>query len=383
MSIKTEIVGLVTLFVLSGGASWFGLKTTYDRVNTPEVVAQKKINDAIREDICERMKSDLGKFKENPTTFRRVGLKILEGESRHSLRYLLAADGVPKDFPIEYRAEESRFAKCKGAMERWLALPSSSQESVADEFLAAGFTATADSSEQQSKGAGSAVAMSRGSRVALVVGNGKYQNRPLRNPENDADDVASALEDLGFKVINVRNAGSPELKAAIDQYLKMLRSSDVGLVYFSGHGVEYAGRNYLLPVDFQANEEDEIPRQSIDLTVLVDKVTKAQGKLNIVIVDACRSSFLSSTNRSVAQGLAKMSPVEGTILAFSTAPGQIANDGAGRNSPYTDSLIRTLKKPGLKVEDIFKETAKLVEIQTAGRQHPWYTSNLTSDYALR
>lgn len=380
MSIRLQIAPLLGLFLLSAGLSWYTLQTHYDRVNTPEVLAQKKVNEAIGGDLCERIERDLNDFKANPNTFRRVGLRTMEGESRQSLRHLLLAEGIPKDFPIQYKAGESRFAKCQASVEKWLVLPSASEQTAAQESQAAGIAGKPGEPQAQT---GSAAPVTRGHRLALVIGNGKYKSRPLRNPENDADDVAAVLKELGFEVISIRNADAVQMRKGFDEYLKKLRTSEVGLVYFSGHGVEYAGRNYLLPVDFQANEEDEVPRQATDLTILVDKVTKAHGKLNIVIVDACRSSFITSSTRMITQGLGKMPPVAGTIMAFSTAPGQVADDGEGRNSPYTKSLLRAMKQPGLKVEDVFKETAKLVEVETAGRQQPWYSSSLTTEYALR
>lgn len=380
MSIRLEISSLLGVFLLSAGVSWYTLQTHYERVNTPEVVAQNKVNEAIRRDLCERIERDLNDFKLNPNTFRRVGLRTLDGESRQSLRHLLVAEGIPKDFPIEYRAEESRFARCQASIEKWLVLPSASEETLAQESQSAGILGKLGETQVQTP----AVApVTRGNRLALVIGNGKYKSRPLRNPENDADDVEAALKELGFEVVSIRNADAVQMRKGFDEYMKKLRTSEVGLVYFSGHGVEYAGRNYLLPVDFQANDEDEIPRQATDLTILVDKVTKAQGKLNIIIVDACRSSFITTSTRMSTQGLGKMPAVAGTIVAFSTAPGQVADDGGGRNSPYTKSLLRAMKQPGLKVEDVFKETAKLVEVETAGRQQPWYTSSLTTAYALR
>lgn len=383
MRLKTQIASFVTLFIACAAMSWFGLKTQYERVNTPEVIAQKKVNEAIRVDLCERLQRDLDDFKSNPNTFRRVALKFLEGESRQSLRHLLYAEGIPKDFPIEYRSEEPRFAKCQPVVEKWLFLPAVGEQTLAEESKSAGVALRASDTVPPSSSNVHAAGATRGTRLALVIGNSQYKSRPLRNPENDAEDVAAALSELGFEVISVRNADATQLKKAFEQYVRKLRSSDVGLVYFSGHGVEYSGRNYLLPVDFHANDEDEIPRQATDLTILIDKVTKAQGKLNIVIVDACRSSFIASSTRTFTQGLGKMQPVAGTIVAFSTAPGQVADDGSGRNSPYTKSLLRALKQPGLKVEDVFKETARLVEIETAGRQQPWYTSSLASEFSLR
>lgn len=383
MGLKAEVGTLLAVFLCCTVATWYGLRFQYERVNTPEVLTQNKVNRAIRADLCERVERDLDNFKDIPNTFRRTSLNLLEAESRKTLRHLLVAEGVPKDFPIDYRSSEPQFSECQKSLERWLALPTVEGLDTDEGRRVAGQNKPEKANDHSGQANNSEVSALRGTRLALVIGNGRYLNRPLRNPENDANDVSAELKELGFEVIDVRNADSLQLKKALDEYLRRLRTSDVGVIYFSGHGVEYAGRNYLLPTDFQANDEDEIPRQATDLTILVDKVSKAQGKLNIIIVDACRSNFVSASRRSASQGLAKMPPVEGTIVAFSTAPGQVASDGDGRNSPYTKNLIRVLAKPGLKVEDVFKETAKLVEIETAGRQQPWYTSNVTSQYALR
>ena len=139
----------------------------------------------------------------------------------------------------------------------------------------------------------------------------------------------------------------------------------------------------MLPVNFNINDEDEIPRQALDISAIVDRLSKAERKVNIVIIDACRSSFVSSNQRAYSQGLHKMEGARGTILAFSTAPGKVAEDGNGRNSPYTKNLLKSMAVPGRKIEDVFKETARSVEVETVGRQVPWYNSSLLVDFSLK
>ncbi len=373
---------MVLTFLLSAGAVWYGANVQWKRVNTPEVVAQRKVDRGIRGDLCERFERDLASFKEMPATFRRTPLKVLEAESKVSLRRMLIPDGVPSDFPIEYKGSKSRFADCEPAVAKWLQIPTTDGQQLADEYAATGVKPPAGLSASAAAANEAPAVPRNGRRLALVIGNAAYENRPLANSVNDADDMAASLGKLGFDIINLRNAKAGALRKGLEEYLSRLNSSDVGIVYFSGHGVEYAGRNYMLPVDFHANEEDEIPRQAIDLTILVDKVSRVPGKVNIVILDACRSSFVVARGRSAAQGLSPMAAVSGTLVAYSTAPGSIALDGSDRNSPYTKNLLRTLSRPGLKIEDVFKETAKLVATETAGRQTPWYSSNLGSDFSL-
>ena len=381
-SFALEIGLFLFTYIASAGAVWYGMDLHWKRVNTPEVVAQRKVNKSIRADLCDRVKRDLTLFKETPLSFRRTTLKTLEMESRASLRRLLTSEGVPTDFPVEYTETTSRFAGCEPEIRSWLQIPSTDSKQLASEYASTGVKPPESARTGNESPASVVMSARNGRRIALVIGNAAYENRPLINPVNDADDMAAALGKLGFEVINLRNAKFQELRNGVEQYLKRLHGSDVGLIYFSGHGVEYAGRNYMLPVDLRADQEDEIPRQAIDLTVLVDKVSKVEGKVNIVIMDACRSSFVVARSRNTSQGLSPMPAVSGTLVAYSTAPGAIALDGANRNSPYTESLLRTLNRPGLKIEQVFKETAKLVAIQTGGRQNPWYSSSLSTEFSL-
>ena len=130
-------------------------------------------------------------------------------------------------------------------------------------------------------------------------------------------------------------------------------------------------------------DEDDIPRQAVDASSWVERVSKAERKVNVFVIDACRSNFIPTRQRSVSQGLAKMDGLRGTIVAFSTAPGTVAEDGNERNSPYTKHLLRAMTVPGRKIEDVFKETARKVEIETAGRQIPWYNSSLLVDWSIQ
>jgi uncharacterized caspase-like protein len=194
--------------------------------------------------------------------------------------------------------------------------------------------------------------------------------------------MASTLGLLGFDVINVRDGSSDDMTRAVESFLKRLGQNDVGLFYFSGHGVEYAGRNYLLPINLNTNEPEEIPRFGLDVTRLIERLSRAEDKLSIIVVDACRNNPVRSKTRQLSAGLSEIKPARGALIGFSTGPGMVAEDGQDNLSPYTKHLAKNLMQKGLKVESIFKITARDVEIETAGRQIPWYSSNLRLDFSL-
>ena len=219
-------------------------------------------------------------------------------------------------------------------------------------------------------------------RLALVIGNAAYSSRPLANTLNDADDVATALARAGFDVINLRDARLSQMRAAVRDFGDRLRGYDVGLVYFSGHGVEVSGRNYFIPVGADIRREDEIVDQSLSMDSILAKMSTAQRSVNIFIVDACRDNpFLAST-RSGARGLANVEAPKGTLIAYSTAPGEVALDGNGseRNSPYTRHLVNAINERRLPIELVFKQVRRSVQHETGGTQTPWENTSLTGDF---
>jgi uncharacterized caspase-like protein len=219
-----------------------------------------------------------------------------------------------------------------------------------------------------------------GKRLALVIGNSKYKNSPLANPKNDADDISKALSDNGFTVINLRDASLPEMRAAVRQYGDKLIQHDVGLVYYSGHGMEVKGRNYFIPVNADIQNEDEVPDQSLDVSLILEKMATAKKKVNILMVDACRDNPYSRSFRSSSKGLTSMDAPSGTIISFSTAPGKVAYDGNGRNSPYIKYFLEAIKVPNKTVEQVFKEVRKNVQVETKNLQTPWENTSLSGDF---
>jgi hypothetical protein len=376
---RRDVIILICFFLFGLFSAWQFAKWNDARVNSPEKVAQRLVNTSLEEDLCTRVWADIARFKEEPRTFRRTSLQAIENESRASLRHLLKSKGIPEDFPIEYKGNGTFYAQCRDEFLTWLNIPSAGSQSLAEEYAALGLLSV--SSKKDHASTPSALA-SDPSRLALVIGNSEYRNRPLINPQNDADDISTFLQSVGFEVIDIRNGDLRSMRSAISDFTERLKIAQSGFVYFSGHGIEHRGRNYLLPVDAHINDEDDIPRQALDASSLIEQVSKAERKVNIFVIDACRTSFIPARQRSLTQGLAKMDGLSGAIIAFSTAPGKVAEDGNDRNSPYTKNLLKAMAVPGRRIEDVFKETARKVEIETGGRQIPWYNSSLLVDWSI-
>ncbi|WP_445778523.1 caspase family protein [Shewanella sp.] len=224
----------------------------------------------------------------------------------------------------------------------------------------------------------------RGKRVALVIGNAKYKFNPLNNPVNDATDMAASLRSVGFDVIEVKDATLKQMREATRRFADKLEVSDVGLVYYSGHGIEVKGKNYLIPVNADIRREYEVVDQAFDASNLLRMMESLQSnvmkRVNILIVDACRNNDLPKSWRSTNSGLARMDAPAGSFISFATAPGQVASDGQGRNSPYTKHLLNALKQPNVPIEQVFKQVRRNVMDETGGEQVPWENSSLIGDF---
>jgi uncharacterized caspase-like protein len=218
-------------------------------------------------------------------------------------------------------------------------------------------------------------------RLALVIGNGDYPNAPLRNPVNDARDLAAALADSGFDVIRLENANLRQIRVAVRDFGDRLKQQrGVGLFYFAGHGMQLKGKNYLIPVGAQIEREDEIEFESLDANLVLEKLDAAGNRFNIVILDACRNNPFARAFRSSAQGLAQMDAPTGTVIAFATSPGSVASDGPGSNGLYTQYLVESVRRPGLKIEEVFKQVRAAVRRDTHGLQTPWESTSLEGDF---
>jgi effector-binding domain-containing protein len=217
-------------------------------------------------------------------------------------------------------------------------------------------------------------------RLALVIGNGAYQTAPLNNPINDAEDMAAILKKLGFKVILKKNADQRTMEDSIRYFGRQLRNGDVGLFYFAGHGIQVEGRNYLMPVDAKIESESDVKYEAIDAGRILGKMEDAENRLNIVILDACRNNPYARAFRSDQSGLARMDAPTGSMIAYSTAPGEAAAEGPGRNGIFTKYLIQHMMTPNLSIEQVLKRVRIDVARQTNGRQIPWESSSLMGDF---
>ena len=217
-------------------------------------------------------------------------------------------------------------------------------------------------------------------RVALVIGNGYYEDSDMRlnNPVHDAADMAAKLVKLGFVVVRSLNQTKKGIEDAVNLFSSKAQNSDVALFYYAGHGIQYQGSNYMVPVDAKLPSEEYVQYNCTSTDLVLDVMEKAGSQMKIVILDACRNNpFARSWHRSASRGgLATMNAPKGTFIAYSTAPGDVALDGGAgqRNSPYTAALLKTLDKKGLSITDFFQEVLENVATSTNEKQNPW-TSN--------
>ena len=225
-------------------------------------------------------------------------------------------------------------------------------------------------------------------RVALVVGNSNYEGQriSLSNPKNDADDMAAKLRKLGFEVLTAIDAKKQEFERKVADFARLGKNADMALFFYAGHALQFQGQNYLMPVDGELKDGD-----SIWSMVRVDDVRKALDRvtgLKVMILDACRNNPLSDRmyravgGGGIARGLARIDKTQGMIVAYATAADQVAEDGNGRNSPFTGALLGRLDEAGLEVTKMFRLVGSDVSNQTGGRQRPEIIVQSYNDYFL-
>lgn len=220
-------------------------------------------------------------------------------------------------------------------------------------------------------------------RLALVIGNGAYSKGALANPPNDANLTAAALSDAGFEVTKVLNASQNSMKQQIRAFAIRLQRAGpnaVAAFYYAGHGVQVDGRNYLIPVDATITAKPDLEYETIEAQWVLDMIGDSGSAMSIIILDACRDNPFRSFTRSNSRGLARMDAPRGALLSYSTAPGDVAADGIGANSPFTEALASAIRTPGLKIEETFKQVRRNVLAATGDRQLPWESTSLTGDF---
>jgi hypothetical protein len=214
-------------------------------------------------------------------------------------------------------------------------------------------------------------------RTALVIGNSHYSFAPIVNPFNDATDVAAALRGAGFDVVLKTDANQRDMSDSIRSFGDVLkRKGGVGLFFFAGHGVQANGENYIVPIGDAFADERDLKQRAVNAADLVDAMAAARNALNIVVLDACRDNPISHGTH----GLSRIDSSASLFVSYSTSPGSVALDGAGRNSPYSKHLVQAIGVPDISLEDTFKRTLKGVYQETNGQQTPWISSSFFGDF---
>ena len=218
-------------------------------------------------------------------------------------------------------------------------------------------------------------------RVALIIGNSDYESvSPLDNPINDASDLAIALEGLGFDVFLGTDLTRDEMLSLAESYGATAADSDVSLLFYAGHGFQVDGRNYLVPVDAQITAPEDIPEQTIAMDEFVSRMERSDG-IRLVFLDACRDNPFESTGLDVGGGgLARVGSSADFLFAYATQPDNVAFDGTGRNSFFTEALLSHIYTPGQDISDLLISVRKDVLASTGGRQIPWDNSSLTRQF---
>jgi hypothetical protein len=212
---------------------------------------------------------------------------------------------------------------------------------------------------------------------ALVIGNAAYPGSGrLDNPVNDANAISQKLKSMGFTVTTVTDANRQKLVQSMAQFRRTAAAADISLLFYSGHGVQIFGTNYMLPTDVDQTDPAQATIQGVSLNSVIENFLP--GKTKLVFLDACRDNALQrTTDRSVSKGLAPISAAEGTLISYATKDGQTASDGVGaKNSPFTQALLQHLDDPS-DIAVVLRKVREKVMLATAGKQQPWEYGSLT------
>ncbi|MBL8414380.1 MAG: caspase family protein [Propionivibrio sp.] len=222
------------------------------------------------------------------------------------------------------------------------------------------------------------------SRLALIIGNSAYRDAPLVNPVNDARAFAHLCTEAGLTVDSHLNASRTDMMEAIERFGATVKRPGTrqAVFYYAGHGAQLDWRNYLLPVDAVVEKQDHMKQRCVDLNLLLGQLSAAKDKTFIVILDACRNNPFGISYRPEQKGLSQFDAPVGSLIAYSTAPGNVASDGTGENGLYTENLVRELSQRGTRIEDALKRVRLNVRLASHGEQIPWETTSLEGDVFL-
>jgi hypothetical protein len=224
-------------------------------------------------------------------------------------------------------------------------------------------------------------------RVALVVGQSAYRAVPaLPNAENDGKRMAELLTNAGFEVTAAPDLAQNDMRQTFSDFAAKVAASGpdtIALVFYAGHGLQIDGENYLVPIDVDPKREADIPLQAVRLNDLLNTLGALPTRMRIIMLDACRNNPFPSLNQTAGHGLAIVDTkagAPGSFISYSTSPGAEAEDGGGANSPYTTAVLSVATQPNLPIEEAFKRVRITVSQATDGRQIPWESSSLTTEF---
>lgn len=221
-------------------------------------------------------------------------------------------------------------------------------------------------------------------RYAVVIGNGAYSSvAALNNPGNDARDVAATLSRLGFDVDLLLDADLRTMHDAVRDLAVKLSATDgaVSTFYYAGHGVQYSGDNYLIPIGADIRSEEDLPYEALSVNYVLDHLNATGAAFNMIMLDACRDNPFS-TFRSVSRGLAVVQAPRGSIVMYATGAGETAEDGTGRNGTYTAALLRNLETGDIDVHEMVRRVMRDVSEASEGRQVPAFYSNYFGEFSF-
>jgi uncharacterized caspase-like protein len=221
-------------------------------------------------------------------------------------------------------------------------------------------------------------------RIALVVGNSAYTASPLKNTQSDANAMADLLARAGFKVNKQLDTSQKALRSAVEDFGAQVRNPKVkfAIFYYAGHGIQVEWRNYLIPVDARVRTADDVRKQLVDVSELLHFMENTKNKSFLIILDACREDPFGGDFRAANKGLSQFDAPVGSLLAYATAPGNVAQDGDGQNGLYTSYLLREFGVRDAKLEDAFKRVRLNVRVASNGTQIPWESTSLEEDLYL-
>jgi uncharacterized caspase-like protein len=219
-------------------------------------------------------------------------------------------------------------------------------------------------------------------RTALVIGNANYTQIPsLKNPVNDARDMAAKLRGLGFDVTSASDLDRRGMENAIRDFGRKIRSKKGdALFYYAGHGVERDGRNYLIPLRADIVDPEDLAYKAVDVGQLLGQLESAKNGVNIIVLDACRNNPYENFRGIAVSGLASITGPTGSLIAFSTSPGDVAADGKGRNGIFTKHLLAAMDQPGATLDETFQQVRRNVARETGRAQIPWSNSSVIGDF---